>query len=152
MTLSTSNENIKLTNTKVLAWIGQLVNKTISEGSFTPSELNVEILCFIADDKGAIKNMPQPLNYQIIQNAAERKIRKPGIRERNRFLRGFFKKVLVVLNNENILRAEEGVRYADKQLNFLFEVAVLMEWLHEDEFDSEPKDYIYTLLANHDKS
>ncbi|MHB8208649.1 hypothetical protein [Mucilaginibacter sp.] len=146
--VSSITDTVKITNDKLIAWIGKLINNAIEQGNFNPTELSETIFSFIADDQGSITSNNQTLNYNRIQQVAEQTTRKPGIRERNRFLAPFLFRVLAYLNEETILTTREGVRFSDDQLNFLFEVAELLDWVRAIDINSEPKDYIYTLLMN----
>jgi hypothetical protein len=146
--VSSITDTVKITNEKLITWIGKLINNAIEQGNFTSEELNESIYGFTADDEGRITFDNQLLNYNRIQQVAEQTTRKPGIRERNRFLAPFLFRVLAYLNEETILTTKEGVRFSDDQLNFLFKVAELLEWVKATDIESEPKDYIYTLLMN----
>jgi len=150
--VSSITDTVKITNDKLIKWIAELVNNAIEQGSFNPSELSETIFSFIANDEGEITSKVQPLNYKHIQQIAEQTVRKPGIRDRNRLLAKFLFKILAYLNKETVLQARDGVRFSDDQLNFLFKVAELLEWLRANDFESEPKDYIHTLLLNYSKS
>jgi hypothetical protein len=149
--VSSITDTVKITNDKLITWIGKLINNAIEKGNFTSEELNEAIYGFTADEEGRITFDSPLLNYNRIQQVAEQTTRKPGIRERNRFLAPFLFRVLAYLNEETLLYAREGVRFSDEQLNFLFKIAELLEWVKASIIESEPKDYIYTLLANYSK-
>ncbi|WP_183578746.1 hypothetical protein HDF18_22645 [Mucilaginibacter sp. X5P1] len=146
--VSSAIDTVKVTSPKLIEWLGKLVSNAIENLDFVPSELSNTLFYFVADYEGSVGANKQPLNYVNIQQAAQRKVRKPGKRERNGYLSLFLFRVLVYLSNETSLTAKAGVRFSDDQLNFLFKVAELFEWLKGVAFDSEPKDYIYTLLHN----
>jgi hypothetical protein len=141
-------DTVKLTDKVLVEWVGTTIKNAIEELAFNPSELGESVFSFIATDDGSIGSSRQPLNYAIIERLANQTKRKPGIRERNKNLSNFLLRVWNFVDNETILTTEPGVRFSDHQLNFLFKVAELFEWLKGIDFDSEDKDYIYTLLGN----
>lgn len=54
----------------------------------------------------------------------------------------------VYLNAETDMKASENVLVADSQANLFFDLLELLGYLRKDRFDSEPKDYIYSMLNN----
>jgi hypothetical protein len=141
-------DTVKLSDPLLIEWVGKLVQEAITELNYVPGELGWEVPRFTEGENGSLFTEGSPLNYTIIEKFAERTIRKPGIRERNRMLVQFLGKVLAFITRETSLTTKDGVRFSDDQLNFLFKVAELFEWIRNDDLDSEPKDYISTLLNN----
>ncbi|RZM24754.1 MAG: hypothetical protein EOO88_21735 [Pedobacter sp.] len=145
--IASLTEAIKVTDSQLISWIGSLIQEAIGDGHFNPTELGEGLFSF---SNGVGKNLTDHdiLNWSMIEKTADQKIRRPGVRERNKQLSTFLLKVWQFLDNETTLTTCEGVRFTDDQLNFLFELAELLEWLREDKIESDPKDYIYTLLWN----
>lgn len=147
--ISSLQNAINITDADLINWIGNTLKSAIESKDYPPTGLGGILLSFIADKNGKINEKDQPLNYDTVLAASQLAIRKPGIRERNRHLAKFLSNVLLFLNNETILRGSERIKVTDRQLSFLFRVATILEWIDENDFDSEPKDYLSTLLSNY---
>jgi hypothetical protein len=148
--ISSLTETVKITSEEIIGWCGSLMKQFLELGEFVPGEHGASLFSFIANAQGNLDNDSE-LNYDVIKNLAHKTVRRPGIRDRNRFLASFLLVVWNVLNKGTAISAPEGTRFSDKQIKFLFEVAETFGWLSGISLDSEPKDYIYTLLSNHMK-
>lgn len=142
-------DSVKLTDPSLIDWLGKLVKEAIEKQEFDLSVFGQSWLRFVANDDGEVGTEPFSINYTYVEQVANTKMRKPGIRERNRYLALFLSNVLSYLNTYTPLSKLGDKGYTDDQVKFLFEVACIVEWLNELDFDSEPKDYMYALLSNH---
>jgi len=147
--LSSAMENVKLTDQTLINWIGKLINQTIQELNLKPTELGEEVFDFISNKDRSILSAEQNLNYDKIKQYAAHSVRKPTIRERNKVLAPFLLNVLKFLNKETTLSSPPTIRFTDEQLNFLYNLANLLEWIDDKRVGSEGKDYLGTLLLNH---
>jgi len=148
ITATSLTDTVKLTDEILIEWLGTIVNNAIEELHFSVAQFGEKAFALTYDKQGKIIDGKQTLNYDAIEGLAKRYIREPGIRDRNKYLSSFLFMVLNFLSYETVLTTEPNVKFSDDQLNFLFHVAKLFDWLHEDDFESEPKDYIKTLLNN----
>jgi len=150
--VSTLTDTVKISDRQLVQWIGDLIERTIREQDFVPDILGNAVMSFVSDAEDVISyDHHNQLNYTNIEKIAVSAVRKPGIRERNRCLTTFLMALLKFMTEEQLLPKPVNIRYTDAQLNFLFELSVMLEWLQPFDFDSEPKDYMYTLLTNQAK-
>lgn len=143
--VSSKIETIKIQDTLLIKWISTLVRDSLEQQTFNPTDLS---FTWVNGNNGLYTD-DNRINYSSLVTLSQNRIRKPGIRERNKALAGFLINVLKFLNKETSLKAEAPIIYTDQQLYFLFEVAELLEWISEDDFDSDRKDYIRTILTNY---
>jgi len=54
----------------------------------------------------------------------------------------------VYLVNQTHLTLPNNAKLSDKQANFFFDILQMLDYITIDDFDSEPKDYIYALFQN----
>lgn len=148
ITATSLTNTVKLTDEILIEWLGTIVNNAIEELQFSVAQFGEEAFTLMSNKDGKIIDGKQSLNYHAIEIVAKQHIQKPGIRDRNKYLSSFLFMVFNFLSNETVLTTEPNVKFSDDQLNFLFHVAKLFDWLREDDFESEPKDYIKTLLNN----
>jgi|GEM_PF-4972064 len=141
-------DKVKLNDEVLIEWLGTTIKNAIEEQKFSVAQFGEEAFTLTSNTDGKIIAGKQTLNYNAIEGLAKRYMREPGIRERNKYLSSFLFMVLNFLSNETVLTTKPNVKFSDDQLNFLFYIAKLFDWLQEDDFESEPKDYIKTLLNN----
>ena len=55
------------------------------------------------------------------------------------------------INVETVLKAGEGTRFSDAQVNFFFEICSLFKMLSSENITSEPKDYMRSILNQYIK-
>jgi hypothetical protein len=145
--VSSLEKTVKLTDSGLLMWFGDLVKQFLQRGEFIPGEHGSSLFKFLQTDDSQIDSKQQ-LNYAVIEAISSLTIKKPNIRDRNKHLASFLLVVWNVLDRETPLRAVQGAKFSDHQIKFLFEVAEIFGWLNRLQIDSEPKDYLYSLLNN----
>lgn len=146
--ISSVTQTVTIQDSKIMSWIGNLINNSITNLDFSISELGEEALTFGVSFEHQTDNAQFHLDYEQIQFYANRKLNKRIKREKNKVLAPFLLKVLYFLNSETPLCTPPTVRFTDRQLNFLYSLAVMLEWLNHDSISSDGKDYLGTLLLN----
>jgi len=138
----------EIVDQSLINWIGKAIVAKLTVEPFSNIVLGEgiwELLEYNSPDPSANS---LSLNFDAMEVIATKIIREPGKRERNIHLTSFLFNVWHFLDSETNLTTEDGVRFSAAQLNFLFDVAELFEWIKADNIESDPKDYIYTLLKN----
>jgi hypothetical protein len=144
--VSTLTDTIKITAPDLIDWFGSLIQEFVEQRKFIPGTHGGSLFKFTMNNDWSLND--GKLNYEVIERLAAQTIRKPGIRDRNRLLATFLFKIWNVLDKATALTTNGEVRFSDKQLKFLFEVAVILGWIDRLYYDSDDKDYIYSLLSN----
>ncbi|MGN6641257.1 MAG: hypothetical protein ACTHJ8_20270 [Mucilaginibacter sp.] len=145
--LETFTATTKVTFPNLIAWIGQMIEKGLSNADFTLPQLGEGVFHLLADQEKGIK-VGEPIDYTVIQQMALQRIRAPRMLEK-KLLAAFLYNTWVYLDQETELISAEGRHFSDAQMNFLFDIAEMLGWLDRNRIDAPPKDYLYSLFANH---
>jgi len=147
--LTTLTSSVKITNKKLVSWIGRLVKQGLENGNFSWGELGEGVYDLMPSDENGI-SFDAPLNYTKLSAIASKSIRNPKTLVK-RHLALFLHKMWYFLENETNLTTAGESKYTDRQLNFLFKLGEVLGCLNEEDIESEPKDYIRTLFENYIK-
>jgi hypothetical protein len=145
--IATAVSSINITSPDIIDWIGDLLREFIGHGEFIPGAHGSTLLRFISTEESL--TIENGLNYAAIEAISNSLVKKPTIITRNKYLAPFLLRILLILNTFTPLKAATGIRFSDRQVNFLFKLAEIFNWLNENSIDSEPKDYLSSLLNNY---
>jgi hypothetical protein len=131
--LKTLTSTVKISEPKLMTWICSLIEDSIQNGSVPYHVLGLE-------------DMQMNDEVQLEIKANQRLIIPPvGFKK---YYADFCFHLYPYLINETRLRPEANVLLSDAMANFYFDLLVLLEMLNPNEVQSEPQDYIRTILKN----
>ena len=145
--IATATNSVNITSPDIVNWIGKLVGEFVSKGEFIPGVHGATLLRFMASDRFPLTE--NGLDYSTIEVISNSTVKKPTIITRNKYLAPFLLRVLLILNTFTPLKVATGTRFSDRQINFLFELAEIFNWLDNLSIDSDPKDYLSSLLKSY---
>lgn len=147
--LTTLTSTVKITDKKLVSWIGRLVKQGLENGNFSWGELGEGVYELMPSDEKGI-SFDAPLDYDKLTVIAGKSVKNPNTLVK-RHLALFLNNIWYFLENETNLTTLGESKYTDRQLNFLFKLGELLGCLNENGIESEPKDYIRTLFENYIK-
>ncbi|HTK20174.1 MAG TPA: hypothetical protein VL442_11690 [Mucilaginibacter sp.] len=145
--LSTLKQTVKITDNNLITWIGGLIKAGFENGKFSYGQLGEGVWHLLEPGPNGLK-FPSTLNYDRIKSIANKTVRSPTLIHKKQIAYRLHN-IWQFINCETTLTSDQDVRYSDKQLNCLFEIAQVLGWLHVDAINSPPKDYMYALFTNY---
>ena len=131
-----SSDTAILKDKKLISWLGKLLLKAIDENKEPISLFSLTGDKFL---RGSIEEL---------KSIAKKTIKSPYV-GRKKYLADFCFYLHPYLISETAIRPDVETNFSDSELNFYYEVLVLLEMLpNHDRIGSNPEDYIRTLLKN----
>lgn len=121
---------------KLIGWIGKLLLDAIEEGKEPINLFSLTGDTFLRGSTDQLKEM------------ANKKFKSPYV-GRKKYLADFCFYLHPYLVEQTAIRPDVKTLVSDNQINFYFDTLVLFDMLNPKQIDSEPKDYMRTLLKNH---
>ena len=131
--IKTVTEPVKIADPQVCQWIGKLIKDAINEGGVPLTLLGME------DSK--------MLTEEQLKQLATSKIKKPSTGGM-KYVADFCLHLYLYMIKETSIRPDPNTLLSDTLSNFYFDVLTLFKLIEPTTIESEPKDYISTLLRN----
>jgi hypothetical protein len=135
----------KVDDTILNQWISDTLIKAIEQKQYPFGQFGLAVMQMLTGDKGTLT--PEAIDTDRLKIVINKRLVHP----KNKIRKGQFNLcifILSYLDGETTFRAEEGVMFSDAQLIFLFELLVLLKQVDENDFESEPKDFMRALMSN----
>jgi hypothetical protein len=139
-------DTAKTTDPLLNDWISKTLENAIESKSFPIGAFGDNVLQMLTDKHNPLE--PEPANIDKLKRYASKRLVNP----KNQITKGKATICLSIyhyLQGETNLKASENTIFSDAQLNFLFKLLQLLKQVDEQNIDSEPKDYMRTLLMNY---
>lgn len=133
---------------EISKWMCQLVLDAIETGKYPQYDIFGEF--FTESIAGLNFGDRLPISDKSLKYGANLKNKSHTVFRKKRYVHFCFA-VLRYLENFTHLKTPQGVKITDVQSNFLFEVLEILGYINGDEIDSEPKDYINSMIRNNSK-
>lgn len=146
--LKTFTNAAKVTDGWAIEWILTLLEKGIAKGQYPIGGFDYSLNEKFHD---TLPNGDKVLSLQKLKEEAERPVVSYK-RMVKSYHADFCLYVYRYLDQETDIRPDKTKLLSDAQLNFFYELMVLLEMINPDTIDSEPKDYIGSLLRNRIKA
>ncbi|ATP58942.1 hypothetical protein CPT03_21955 [Pedobacter ginsengisoli] len=139
--------SVAIKDTAIAKWMCELIYKAIEARDFPLDVFGEKLFYDLFGDNFASGN---PISLDRLKATAQLSPRKPTVRVK-RLLVEFCLYIQVYLIKHTNLTTPSDVLLTDAQVNFFFDVLELLGYLDRDDIESEPKDYIHTMIRNHIK-
>ncbi len=133
ISFKSNTQTVKVADKELATWLGETIKTAFRPGNFPFSFLGLEDMRMRSTEE--------------LKNLAGSNIRKPSGKPTRRQLTTFCMLLKAYLEGESELTNVNAL-FTDLELNFYFELLVLFGLLNPEEIDSEPKDYVSTMLRN----
>lgn len=135
-------------NEEISKWMCQLILDAIENGQYPEYMFGATFTESIAGLK--LNSEKYPIDIKHLTNGLNLKNKSYNVLRKKRYAQ-FCLAVKKFLESHTTLETPQGVKLTDAQANFLFDTLEALSYLDNDKIDSEPKDYIHSLIRNHTK-
>ncbi|ATP58404.1 hypothetical protein CPT03_19025 [Pedobacter ginsengisoli] len=139
--------SVAIKDTVVAKWMCEQIYKAIEARDFPLGVFGEKILYDLFGDSFATD---EPISLERLKATSELNPKKPTLRVKKLYV-DFCSYIKDYLIEHTRLTLPSDVSLTDAQANFFFDVLELLEYLDRDKIESEPKDYIHTMIRNHTK-
>ncbi len=153
--VKTLKETYNVNDLSLSQWIGSLISKALKEGNVPLQLMNMATDYLFIDTVDG----KRVINKSKVEEVYNRKLKKTSTyisQYQTRLKAEFCYYILPYLNGETTLVKPDGKNFSDEQLNFLYDVMLLLEIIKPGSFDEtmdyEPKDSIRNLLMKYAKA
>ena len=152
LTIKGTNGRYNVKDPVLSKWIGELIVKALVQGPLPLTLFNYAIDYLFTEGKGEQRRIDIS-KVKAVHNQKPQKTSSYISQYRTRLKAEFCYYLLPYLNGETSLAKPDGKNFSDKQLNFLYEMMILLDIIKPECFDSsmdyEPKDLIRNLLIKY---
>ncbi|HTD99682.1 MAG TPA: hypothetical protein VK668_10355 [Mucilaginibacter sp.] len=145
--LKTLTKTAKITDKKIIHWIGTLISEGVKKGNLPLTDFEYSIMdAFYVDSENG-----KDLSIEKLKMEASKTVHAPKKQERSLYA-DFCFYLYNYLIKETEIKPNSEVLVSDTQLNFYFDLLELFGFIDSSKIGSENKDYLSSLLRNRLKS
>ncbi|MCX3266468.1 hypothetical protein [Pedobacter agri] len=138
------SETIKLKNSDVTKWVTDVMYKAVENQDFPLSLFGTQIYTLFDDGFGGNLSPAKMKQASELKPDNPRHKLLPMMANMCFYLQSY-------LINQTHLTLQPNTSLSDVQANFFFDLLSMLQYIEPELINSEPKDYIYSLLANFKK-
>ncbi|NMN37716.1 hypothetical protein [Pedobacter sp. SG918] len=136
------SDTLKLKNDKVTRWLTELIYDAIDNQQFPLSVFGTQIYALFDDEIEGHLSPAKIKKASALKTENPKHKLLPMLADLCLYLQAY-------LINQTHLTLQPNTSLSDKQANFFFDLLTILNYIEPSTIGSEPKDYIYSLLANH---
>jgi len=144
LTLQTLSGQEVLDDKILIAWIGEVLSLAmINKGHSTLGDAVFKLI----KNPPSATNQSIELNYEAIGKLANARLIKP-YKLRTKLISDFLLRIRQYIQEQTAIKKSTDVRFSDSQMKLLYDIGSVLGWINDDAIESEPKDYMYSLLKS----
>jgi hypothetical protein len=136
--------SVSIKNTHIARWMCEIIYTAIEKQEFPLRLFGAKVLHNLFGSNPFDVN---EVSIETLEATAKLTTRKPTVKLKRLYVE-FCLYVQLYLINQTHLTLPENVLFTDTHTNLFFDLLELLGYLDRDEIESEPKDYIHTMLRN----
>jgi hypothetical protein len=144
----TLTDTVKVKDGLLSSWIGNLVKEGFENGNFPIAGFGDDVTIMSTGTESPINLESNRLNIPRLRAAAATSTRSFK-KDKRKYFTLFAYNLWLFLNDATPLKAAPDRKFSDEQFRFLFEVAVLFNWLDPNAMEASPADYMSSLFSNY---
>jgi len=137
----TNKKSAPIIDKKLIDWIQTIIIQSIKDGKMKLTDFEYGIMDAFFDER------KEQLDLNKLKIAATQSLISSK-KEEKRLIADFCLYLYMYLVNETDIKPNPNSLFSDAMLNFFFDLLTLYELINPDRIQSEPKDYLGTLLKN----
>lgn len=140
------NKNYFITDQVISKWMGQLIIDAVESGKYPDFEFGEIFRDSIAGLN--LTGQQQEIKIENLKYGAKLKNRSFNVYKKRRQVH-FCLHIKTFLDKYSILNAPVDVKITDAQANCFFDILFALGYINPEDIESEPKDYISSMIRNH---